>query len=343
MKKVIKAIVHRIIDGKHGLFVVVHCDHVYGSVTFSLNPDVWLEKVLPDLGSVVRLFDLRQKRAGWRATTARFWVPEDEAEEQIEKQETINKIIQYCQQLKANQLNNKALTWLAHDLDFDVLFNNIKELLSASNSSQFENDNYSYVWGQIFMSKIKNESQALKLFRWQKELNISSEDFLKKAVAFKSEELVKKSLAKIDWPEFDFNLFLKDLSRLDEEELLNNFAVELENRAEENLIDFFAASYYKLENQNHSLAENQNHFTQQKQENIFLGVENSYLQPRLKTLETMLDFNFEINFPKVRLEKISSHLIFVANRPNAEKISEQEITRKLQLRFKVICNRLNLI
>ncbi len=343
MKKVTKAIVHRIIDGKHGPFVVTLCDDVSGSVPFSLDQDVWLERVLPDLGSVVRLFDLRQKRAGWRATTARFWVPEDEVEEQIEKQKNINNIIQYCQQLKANPINDKVLTWMARHLEFDTLFNNIKELLDASENFQSENGNCSYSWGEIFMSKIKNESQALDLFRWQKELNIPSEDFLKKAVAFKSEELVKKSLAKIDWPEFDFNLFLKDLSRLDQEELLNNFAVELENRAEENLDDFFAANYYKQESQGHFLAEKHDYFIQDEEKIIFLEVSNSYLPPRLKTLEIMLDHDLEIKFPKVRLEKISSHLLFVANRPNAEKLSEQEITRDLQVRFKEICERLNLV
>jgi len=311
-------------------------------VTFSLNPDVWQEKVLPDLGSVVRLFDLRQKRAGWRATTARFWAPEDEAEEQLEIQKNINDIIRYCQELKPNQVNNRVVAWMTRYLDFDVLFNNIKELLDASAGLQAEDNDCSYSWGEIFMSKVKNENQALDLFRWQKELHIPSEYFLKKAVVFKNKELIKKSLAKIDWPEFDFDLFLKNLSRLDQEELLNNFAVELEDRAEENLNDFFAASYYKWENQSHPNLENQNYFIQDKEKTIFLAVDNSYLLPRLKILEFMLDLDLEIQSPKVRLEKISSHLLFVANRPQAEKLSEQEITRNLQVRFKEICERLNL-
>jgi hypothetical protein len=63
-------------NGQHGPYAVAK-DERLGSVTFSLTPDVWQEKRLPETGSEVVLEDFQKKRAGWRAMFARFLRPED--------------------------------------------------------------------------------------------------------------------------------------------------------------------------------------------------------------------------------------------------------------------------
>ena len=76
-----KAVVEKILDGKHEPYAVASCNEL-GSITFSLNPKVWEEKDMPELGMYVMLSDVRKKRAGWRAYSARFMRPCDEQKEQ---------------------------------------------------------------------------------------------------------------------------------------------------------------------------------------------------------------------------------------------------------------------
>lgn len=81
----IKAIIQKVIpDGKHGPFAVATADQLDGSVTFSLEPTVWIEADWPEQGMVVVLGKLRQKRAGWRAKEGRFFKPSDEQTQQPE-------------------------------------------------------------------------------------------------------------------------------------------------------------------------------------------------------------------------------------------------------------------
>lgn len=71
------AIVEKVIlDGKHGPYAVASLPKV-GTVTFSLSRSVWKEKSMPEEGVRVILSDLREKRAGWRAMSARFKRPSD--------------------------------------------------------------------------------------------------------------------------------------------------------------------------------------------------------------------------------------------------------------------------
>lgn len=82
----IKAVVQKVIrEGKHGPFAVATSDQLEGSVTFSLEPTVWKEREWPEEGVMVFLGELRQKRAGWRAKTGRFWKPSDEQLQQTER------------------------------------------------------------------------------------------------------------------------------------------------------------------------------------------------------------------------------------------------------------------
>lgn len=82
----IKAVVQKVIrEGKHGPFAVATSDQLEGSVTFSLEPTVWKDKDWPEEGMMVFLGQLRQKRAGWRAKTGRFWKPSDEQTQQTER------------------------------------------------------------------------------------------------------------------------------------------------------------------------------------------------------------------------------------------------------------------
>ncbi|OGI16620.1 MAG: hypothetical protein A3J63_04685 [Candidatus Moranbacteria bacterium RIFCSPHIGHO2_02_FULL_40_12b] len=63
-------------EGHKGPFFEAKCD--IGTVTVSLNRDVWGEDVWPEGGIKVLLWDIRSKRKGWRAYRARFYRPSDE-------------------------------------------------------------------------------------------------------------------------------------------------------------------------------------------------------------------------------------------------------------------------
>jgi len=77
-----KAIVQKVItEGPHGSYAVATSEELEGSVTFSLEQTVWHEEEYPEAGMYVLLGKLRQKRAGWRAKTGRFWKPSDEQRE----------------------------------------------------------------------------------------------------------------------------------------------------------------------------------------------------------------------------------------------------------------------
>lgn len=81
-----QAIVNNIIvDGKHGSYAVARCEEL-GTVTFSLNPQVWQEEDWPDPGTCVVLSKVRKKRAGWRAEFGRFLTPSDEQQPVIRKE-----------------------------------------------------------------------------------------------------------------------------------------------------------------------------------------------------------------------------------------------------------------
>lgn len=77
MGEILRRVVQKIVpNGRHGPYAVAK-DASLGSVTFSLTPDVWQEKRLPEAGSEVMLEDFQKKSAGWRAMSARFLRPED--------------------------------------------------------------------------------------------------------------------------------------------------------------------------------------------------------------------------------------------------------------------------
>ncbi len=81
----VKAIVQKLVmNGKHGAYAVATVEEVEGSITFSLEPTVWLEKQYPEEGEFVLLADIRKKRAGWRAKKGRFWRLSDEQSKQKE-------------------------------------------------------------------------------------------------------------------------------------------------------------------------------------------------------------------------------------------------------------------
>lgn len=71
------AIVQKVLAGKHGAYAVALSDKL-GLITFSLHDHVWKEKDMPEEGIYVVLSDLRRKRAGWRANSARFQRPSDQ-------------------------------------------------------------------------------------------------------------------------------------------------------------------------------------------------------------------------------------------------------------------------
>ena len=79
MSDQIRAVVQRIVRGKHGDYAVATSEAIRdGSVTFSLQRSVWGERRGSERGVIVVLSDLEKKRGGWRAHKARFLKPADE-------------------------------------------------------------------------------------------------------------------------------------------------------------------------------------------------------------------------------------------------------------------------
>jgi hypothetical protein len=72
----VEGIVTSIKEGPHGSYFLVDCEGL-GIVTVSLEKGVWQEKSWPERGITVVLSDIRKKRAGWRAYSARFLRPSD--------------------------------------------------------------------------------------------------------------------------------------------------------------------------------------------------------------------------------------------------------------------------
>lgn len=75
--KVYQAEVIEVKRGPKGLYAVSVCEEL-GSVTFSLEPDVWQESDMPVPGIYVVLMKVRKWKRGWRALKARFMQPSDE-------------------------------------------------------------------------------------------------------------------------------------------------------------------------------------------------------------------------------------------------------------------------
>lgn len=65
--------------GRHGPYVIAVAESpdVEGSVTFSLNDSVWREENWPSIGSLVVIRNLRKGTRGWRANSARNFIPSD--------------------------------------------------------------------------------------------------------------------------------------------------------------------------------------------------------------------------------------------------------------------------
>lgn len=87
MEQVFFARVQKILPGRHGPYVFARSAEIRGSITFSLNPQVWQESSQPTEGEIVVLSDLRRKDAGWRAHCARFMRPGDQPANQEQPQQ----------------------------------------------------------------------------------------------------------------------------------------------------------------------------------------------------------------------------------------------------------------
>ncbi len=74
-----QAVVEKIIpDGRNGPYAVARSKEIKGTVTFSLDFEVWQEKQLPKPGTHVMLYGVIKKDAGWRAEKGRLFKPSDE-------------------------------------------------------------------------------------------------------------------------------------------------------------------------------------------------------------------------------------------------------------------------
>ncbi len=75
----IAGIVRRVVrdEGREPYVVTTAESFQEGSITFSLNPQVWSEDRDPEPSSEVIMTKLEKRRNGWRALSARFRTPQD--------------------------------------------------------------------------------------------------------------------------------------------------------------------------------------------------------------------------------------------------------------------------
>lgn len=93
MEKGVKAVVEKVVlVGPHGPYAIATTKALAGSVTFSLERNVWQGQDYPEPGEIVFLSKLREKRQGWRAKEGRYWKPSDE--QTAEKEEDMLKRLQ---------------------------------------------------------------------------------------------------------------------------------------------------------------------------------------------------------------------------------------------------------
>jgi hypothetical protein len=73
------AVVRDIIEnGQYGAYGVAVSAQIRGTITFSLSPEVWQNKVKPQPGFEILVWDIVKKPAGWRALQARLFKPSDD-------------------------------------------------------------------------------------------------------------------------------------------------------------------------------------------------------------------------------------------------------------------------
>lgn len=113
---VVVAVVQKVIaNGEHGPFAVATIDgFAGGSVTFSLVPPVWQEKTRPEEGEHVVLDDVRKKRSGWRAYSARFYRLSDEQTERSKEMKSTEKSARETLR-EAGFVHITGLPVIAHD------------------------------------------------------------------------------------------------------------------------------------------------------------------------------------------------------------------------------------
>lgn len=71
----IEVVVEKIIPkGKHGAYAVAR-SQTLGTITFSLDSNVWREESWPELGTIVVLTKVSKRFAGWRALNGRLYTP----------------------------------------------------------------------------------------------------------------------------------------------------------------------------------------------------------------------------------------------------------------------------
>ena len=67
--------------GKHGPYAIAVSDQMEGTISFSLDPPVWNESIMPTEKMEVILSDIIKAAGGWRAMSARFVRPTDSKSE----------------------------------------------------------------------------------------------------------------------------------------------------------------------------------------------------------------------------------------------------------------------
>ena len=73
------------LNGRHGPYATATTKKVKGTITFSLDDDVWHENTVPQNGMIVVLSDLHKRSRGWRAMSARLLTPSDECQSAMQQ------------------------------------------------------------------------------------------------------------------------------------------------------------------------------------------------------------------------------------------------------------------
>lgn len=311
MRNVFRGLVQSIVsDGKHGAYAVAICEHLSGSVTFSLKQDSWLESEWPETGSYVRLLKPLQKRAGWRANQAHLWGPLDEEEEKQEDLIFLQEVVNYIKDPDVIEVGPQAIFLSAKNLSFDTLLSHTRQILElVDRSASSFLFNFCHLWSLLLLDKAQNDYQV-RVALENPCLNLSFADIFRKSIRLRNQKIAQDFILKIDWNKIELQDLIQNLNLQEREQALNLILQELEKKAN-------AILEQRKEQYNLAMQSSDHIYRAMFSKPVCLEIHESFLLPRLKILQELINNNLSVIEPKERLSLISYHIQMIELRRNA--------------------------
>lgn len=324
MRQVFRGLVQSIVsDGKHGAYAVASCEHLSGSVTFSLKPDSWLEKDWPEPGSYVRLIKPSQKRAGWRANQSYLWGPLDEEEENTEDLFFLQEVINYIKDPDVVDVSPQAIFLSAKNLSFDTLLSHTKQILElADQSADSFLFNFCHFWSLLLLDKAKSNYQVMIVLA-NPQLDLSLIDVFRKSMKLQDQKILQDFIIKIDWNKVEPKDLVKDLKFQEKEQILNLIIQELEKQA--------TSILEKRKSQYNAAMQSSDHiYRSMFSQPVCLEIHEALLSPRLKVLQELINNELLIVDFRERLSSISYHIQMIELRRNAHYGAARSTTQAIK-------------